>query len=138
MMKTLRLSFLVMALVIAAAFYGTAEGRDVVDRGEYHELDGTLYSDGAEYYLDTGSVVYSIHLGPDWYSTEIGFPADVRDHAVVKGFVCDMDAAPVAITLADEVYAFRGDDGRPLWAGRGNGRNRPAGGGTGRGTGGNR
>ena len=134
-MKTLNLTLLVMTLVSVTAFATDLKGNEVVDQGSYGELQGTLYSEDGEYYLDTGYDVYAIHLGPDWYATEIGFPPESTGYAEVKGMVHSLDSAPSTITLAGEVFSFRGEDGFPLWAGRGNRQNQATGNGYGTGKG---
>lgn len=73
--------------IAAGAFAHDLTGRDVADHGELMTLTGVLRSDGNELYLKADGTTYLIHMGPDWYAEEIGFPAETGKAATISGFV---------------------------------------------------
>lgn len=78
--------------------------------------------------LDDGTALY-VQLGNSRYSQTIGFAPQVGEGVTVYGFPGDLDAySAITVTLdgTGQVYAFRDESGRPLWAGgngKGNGGN---------------
>ncbi len=99
-------------------------GKEVVEKGRYSVLSGTLKVDEDELYIDTDKGTYLIHIGPEWYAEEIGFPQTTGKSARVKGFVEDQDISPTTIAVDGKTYIFRDRSGRPGWGGRGNRDNR--------------
>ncbi len=72
--------------------------------------------------LDDGSAFY-VQLGNSRYSQSIGFAPQVGEGVTINGFPGDQgiySAISVTLDSTGQVYAFRNETGRPLWAG-GNG-----------------
>ncbi len=65
-----------------------------------------------------------VELGNQSYAGSIGFDPQIGDYVTVFGFPGDQGLfTAISVTLDGQIYAFRDDLGRPLWAGgRGNGR----------------
>ena len=115
---------LVGILVTAGLFAHDLQGKDIVEKGHYRVLTGTLTVDDDELYIDAAEGIYLIHKGPEWYAEEIGFHIASGKSAKVKGFVEGQDISPATITVDGKIYTFRDSYGRPGWAGRGNRDNR--------------
>jgi hypothetical protein len=99
-------------------------GREVVEQGSLQTLSGALSSEEGEWYLTTGGALYAVHLGNhdfvdslDW---ELKEGADVN----LTGFVYGEDIAVVNLTIDGKTFSLRTENGAPLWAGMGQGRNR--------------
>jgi hypothetical protein len=106
-------------------------GRDVADSGSMRTLTGTLSNDGVEWYLDTSDGRYLLHMGNAAFIEQTGIALEAGHEVLVKGLVDAEEMSVVSIKLDGQTYAFRSEDGRPLWAGNGRG----GGGGIGRGSG---
>ena len=119
----LRKAFLISILVIVGLSLFADEhelkGRDIADRGEKVELKGIFRVEDDELYLVMVSQSIIIHLGPQWYSDEIGFSKKDGAYGIVKGFFYKEDISPITIQIDDEIYSFRHEDGSPGWKGRG-------------------
>jgi hypothetical protein len=110
-------------------------GRDIADIGTVRTLTGTLSNDGTEWYLDTSDRRFLLHMGNASYVEQTGIALEAGQEALVKGLVDAVEVSVVSIQLDGQTYAFRSEDGRPLWAGNGRGAGRGAGRGTGTGLG---
>jgi len=102
-------------------------GRDIANMGNIIIVDGILSFEEGELYLTTyDNIKYNVHLGPEFYSNEIGFKRDNMhgQSATVKGFYYEFDISAIQIDVGDMSYLFRTEDGLPLWRGRGGGQNR--------------
>ena len=65
-----------------------------------------------------------VQLGNASYSQTIGFAPQIGHSVTVIGFPGDQGLfSPISVTMDRQVYAFRDELGRPLWAG-GNGKGR--------------
>ena len=90
-------------------------------------VHGTVVSfdlTGLSITLDDGSALY-IKLGNSRYSQSIGFAPQVGEGVTVNGFPGDQglySAITVTIDSTGQVYSFRSSTGQPLWAGGGNGK----------------
>ena len=119
----LRKIFLISVLVAAgfSLFAGEHDlkGRDIAERGEKVELSGIFKVDDNELYLVTDSKELIIHLGPQWYSDEIGFSGKDWVEGTVKGFFYEQEISPITIQVDGKIYSFRDEDGLPAWRGRG-------------------
>jgi hypothetical protein len=102
-------------------------GRDVADSGTMRTLAGTLASDGVEWYLDTPDGRYLLHLGNTAYVEQTGIALEAGHEALVKGLMDAEEVSVISIELDGQTYAFRSEDGWPLWAGNGRGGGRGAG-----------
>jgi hypothetical protein len=72
---------------------------------------------------DDGQVLY-VQLGNSNYIQSIGFAPQAGTSVTVNGFIGDQGsytAITVTIDGTGQVYTFRDANGRPMWAGRGNG-----------------
>jgi len=110
-------------------------GRDVADSGTMRTITGTLSNDGTEWYLDTSNGRYLLHMGNAAFLEQTGIALEAGHEALVKGLVDAEEVSVVSIQLDGQTYAFRSEDGWPLWAGNGRGGGRGAGRGSGAGQG---
>ena len=55
-------------LMTAGLFAHDLQGKDVVEKGRYSVLSGTLKVDEDELYVATDEGTYLIHKGPEWYA----------------------------------------------------------------------
>jgi len=92
--------------------------------------DSTITGTVSAYYLATLTVSTSdgqivvVQLGNASYSQTIGFAPQIGQSVTVIGFPGDQGLfSAISITVDGQVYAFRDELGRPLWAG-GNGKGR--------------
>ena len=104
------------------------KGRTIVESGNSITVEGALKQNGHEWQLVSASGIHNIHLGPEEYRESQGVEIAEGLQAVVTGFSVEEDIAVCSITVAGKTYIFRTEDGRPAWAGggQGQGRNRPA------------
>ena len=141
-------TFITSSIVVVNATETTLKkyGRDVVSTGKLGSLSGALFEKDGEWYLQSNNSTYELHIGNHNYRDEIGIDLQKDENVDVTGFVDKEDVSVVTIKIDGKEYRFREDDGRPMWAGRGNGRNRrgnsdgsdrPAWAGRGHGNGGN-
>lgn len=90
-------------------------------------VHGTVVSfdlTGLSITLDDGSALY-VQLGNSRYSQSIGFAPQVGEGVTVNGFPGDQglySAITVTLDSTGQVYSFRSATGQPLWAGGGNGK----------------
>lgn len=92
-------------------------GRDIVQSGELKQLQGTLSQAGGEWFLKVGEDEYELHMGNHEYRAKINIPLETGKEATVNGFVLEKDVAVTTILIDRQLYRFREDDGKPLWAG---------------------
>lgn len=94
-------------------------------------VHGTVVSfdlTGLSITLDDGNALF-VQLGQSRYSQSIGFAPQVGEGVTVYGFPGDQglfSAITVTLDSTGQVYTFRDESGRPLWAGgngKGNGGN---------------
>jgi len=74
-------------------------------------------------------------MGNTAYVDQTGIALEEGKQALVKGLVDAEEVSVVSIQLDGKAYAFRSEDGFPLWAGNGRGGGRGAGRGSGAGQG---
>lgn len=118
-----------MVLFGIATFYGEAEslsGRDIAERGTLKTLTGLLKEKDREWFLKTPEQEYELHLGNYEAIYPRGIELKEGTTAEVYGFVHGVSVAPVWVKNQNRTYKFRDKDGTPLWAGKGQGRNRDA------------
>jgi len=61
-----------------------------------------------------------VGLGPWWYQEQIGFTAQAGDQLTVTGYDHDgttLDAHTIVNETAGQTFAFRDEEGHPLWSG---------------------
>lgn len=104
------------------------DGSTVVAAGTLSDLSGSLEAEGTEWYLRSDEARYALHFGNAAYLQSTGVSLREGGAIQVHGYVEGDEIAVVSVVLGGELYAFRGEDGMPLWAGRG----RQAAGGAGR------
>ncbi len=114
------LIILVALSVVATLVYADMpQGRDIVQTGELIRLDGTLVSSQSEWYLDTTEGSYQLHLGNKDFLLSTGAELTEGTSVSVEGWKIDKNIAVYRMTIGALTYAFRSEDGRPLWSGRG-------------------
>ena len=116
------LFILISILMATAVFASDSEltGREIASKGSIRILEGTFEIEDSEWYLRTEDQFYIVHKGPDWYTEEIGFLPPEGKQVLVEGFVLGDVISPCTITSKNTLYAFRSQEGYPLWGGRGN------------------
>jgi len=130
-MKRLRvvlLAMLVLLLGAVALSFAQANvseeeeitGNFVVRQGQQGEVSGVLKLEKGEWYLIVGSRVYELHLGMFGHDGVTTQGLKDGSGALVKGFIYGDHVSPILIESEGITYSFRAEDGRPLWAGRGN------------------
>jgi hypothetical protein len=125
--------FTIIAVLVALLSAGTPavslwaaeslSGRDIADRGSKVSLSGTLVEENGEWSLKTADRIYAVHLGNYTILYPKGINLKDGDSASVSGFLVGEDLSAIKLTSKGATYAFRQEDGTPLWAGRGNNRN---------------
>lgn len=103
--------------------YGDGEPDAVVD--EWVTLQGTVTAVNAnllEVTTSDGKVVV-VENRAWWFAQEQGFTLAVGDAVSLVGFYegVDFEAGSITSLSTDQTVSLRDADGRPLWAGRGNG-----------------
>ncbi len=109
---------------------GPRASSQVVESGEAIALDGVLRSQDGEWVLETAEGRrYELHFGAEWYRDSTGIELEAGKAVTVRGTLEGDEISVVSATLDGRLYAFRGEDGRPLWSGggRAQGRGRGAG-----------
>ena len=132
MKKTLLLSVLVTATVIFSATVSVnatesaskLSGRDYVSMGKLGALSGTLFEKDGEWFLRSINSTYELHIGNHTYRDETGINLKADKQVDITGFIYEDNVSVCVINIDNKEYRFRTDDGSPMWAGRGNGRNR--------------
>jgi hypothetical protein len=114
-----------IALTAAAVVYASdVLGRDIVERGSLQTLSGTLSSEDGEWYLTADGTLYAMHLGNHDFVDTLGWELREGTKVNLSGFVSGEDIAVVNLTIDGQTFSLRTEDGAPLWAGMGQGRNR--------------
>lgn len=74
--------------------------------------------------IETDDGTTQVHLGPEWYWESEAITLAVGDSVAATGFYEDdaFEVARVENLTSGEAVTLRDETGRPLWAGRGNGR----------------
>lgn len=122
---------LLLALIIlsAAVPFVTAEssnslsGREIAELGKSVEISGILSEEDSEWYIDSGSTRYAVHLGNEEYRESIDLNLRAGENAEIKGYISGTDIAVCTITSDGKEYTLRDESGRPAWAGSGRRRN---------------
>jgi len=96
-----------------------SNGRSVVETGEPLSLTGRLESRDSEWFLNHDGTRYALHLGNTRYVESTGIRLREGADVEVRGFADGEEVAVVSILVDGRRFAFRGEDGTPLWAGRG-------------------
>ena len=96
-----------------------SNGRSVAETGRLADLSGSLDRQGTEWYLVMEGARLALHLGNTRYVESTGIQLQEGTPVKVRGFVDGQEVAVVSIQLDGRLYAFRTEDGVPLWAGQG-------------------
>jgi hypothetical protein len=107
------------ALSATDAFYG----RDIAESGARATLSGILVEEAGEWSLKAAGKVYAVHLGNYAAIYPEGIGLREGDQATVRGFVTGLDISAISVASRGFTYDLRGEDGSPLWSGKGNRRN---------------
>jgi hypothetical protein len=116
-----RISIIVLAVMLVGVLGSFASdsgitGREVVAMGILQTMEGTLVEEDDEWYLQTGEILYAVHLGNYDFLDTLEMDLNEGDRVTLKGFVHGEDIAAVNIITGDNSYSFRREDGKPLWA----------------------
>lgn len=96
-------------------------GRDVADTGELKALSGELAEVDGEWYLEAADGRYLLHMGNQSFVEQTGIDLDEGEKVEVRGLVDGEEVSVVSMVSDGQTYAFRAEDGTPLWAGNGRG-----------------
>ena len=124
-----RISIIVLAVMLVGvsgifASDSGITGREVVAMGTLQTMEGTLVEEDDEWYLQTGEILYAVHLGNYDFLDTLEMDLNEGERVTLQGFVQGEDIAAVNITTGGKTYLVRSENGMPLWAGNGQGRNR--------------
>lgn len=90
-------------------------GRDFVKLGERRMVEGQLFYEDDEWFLQTEEMVYEVHMGDHDYREKIGLLLEDGQEASIYGFIYHDDMAVISITVEKETYLLRTEEGTPLW-----------------------
>jgi hypothetical protein len=96
-------------------------GRDVARDGAVAAVSGNLAYRHDEWYLDSSTEQYELHMGA--YGHVVDLPFRNGAHADVTGFTLPGHIAPITVATEGETYSFWHEERYPLWAGTGNRQN---------------
>ena len=116
-----RISIIVLAVMLVGvsgifASDSGITGREVVAMGTLQTMEGTLVEEDDEWYLQTGEILYAVHLGNYDFLDTLEMDLNEGDRVTLKGFFYGEDIAAVNIMTGDNSYDLRREDGKPLWA----------------------
>lgn len=129
MTKSITITLLMVLSVTAGILADDIADKDIVEQGRILTVDGVFevedgehgeHGEHSELYLKTDDTTYTVHLGQEWYTEQIGFPKKSGASATIRGFVVAEHIAPLTIVVQGRTYVFRDENGAPAWAGRGN------------------
>jgi hypothetical protein len=92
---------------------------DAEERGELLVLSGRLADKDGEWYLRTGDGSIQLGFGPSSYRESAGIQLIEGADARVRGHM--MEEGEIAVITCEtngELYAFRTEEGVPMWSGR--------------------
>ncbi len=112
----------ILVITSLSVFAEDLTGSDIAERGQIIDLEGELIKIDEELFIKSNGVLYQLHMGPEFYSLEIGFNKENTKQAIVEGYIIGSDIAPIKIDIEHHSYKFRDINGRPMWSGRGNSR----------------
>jgi len=124
MLKKIFIVTLVMVLGASFLFAESVTGRDIVREGSNTNINGTLKSEGIEWYLVTEDGSFLLHFGNKSYLTSTGIALEDGKNCTIDGIATGKDVAVATATMDGKAYSFRDENGVPLWAGNGNRRDR--------------
>lgn len=101
-------------------------GRDFVALGNLATINGELFTESNEWFLQSDAMIYEIHLGDHGYREEIGLALEAGVEASIYGYLYGDDMAVVSLTMGGKTYFFRTEEGLPLWGSFGRGGKRKA------------
>lgn len=121
--------FLTLMILVSAVSFISAEnsntlsGREIVESGKTVKISGILSEKDNEWYIESGSTEYAVHLGNEEYCKSINLNLKEGDKADVEGFINGTDIAVCTISTAGKEYQLRDKTGTPGWAGKGRRKN---------------
>jgi len=122
--KTLLISAMALMLIAAVSVSAETKGRDLVTKGEEKTIEGNFIIDNDEWYLVVNNQKILIHKGPEQFIAEKKINIEKNSLIKVYGYVYQNEITPIKIVSGKNEYVFRNENGRPLWSGKGYGRNR--------------
>jgi hypothetical protein len=125
-MKKLFLTLMVLAAAapfISADTSNSLSGREIVELGKTVKISGILSEKENEWYINSGSTEYAVHLGNEDYGDSINLNLSEGDKAEINGFIHGSDIAVCTIRTAGKEYQLRDKAGTPGWAGKGRRKN---------------
>ncbi|MBN1878298.1 MAG: hypothetical protein JXA33_29025 [Anaerolineae bacterium] len=92
----------------------------------WETVEGTVTVSGSELTVQTENGEVLVGMGQSWYCEEAGFVVEVGDKVRVYGYEEDNEfkAGTVENLTTGQTITLRDSGGRPMWAGRGNLKNR--------------
>ncbi|MCF8002055.1 MAG: hypothetical protein K9K76_09385 [Halanaerobiales bacterium] len=124
MIKKVILLTLIFTIFVVGATTGMADekilsGRDFVTLGELKIVKGVLETSEGEWFLQSDTILYEVHLGDHDYQEKINLDLQEGQHVTICGFVYEKDIAVVLLSDTESTFIFRDIDGIPSWSGQG-------------------
>lgn len=98
---------------------GGARSWEVADHSDLQVIEGTLTYGDPEWILKTESQNYILGLGNPDYIESTGLELEEDEEVTVNGYINEDEISVISLTSDGVEYAFRSEDGVPLWSGRG-------------------
>lgn len=99
-------------------------GRDFVELGKLTTIEGTLFTEDDEWFLQSVEMIYEVHLGDHDYREGTGLVLKEGDEVIIYGYLYGDDMAVVSLTIGNKTFNFRTEQGLPLWGAFGGGQQR--------------
>jgi len=122
MLKKILLITLTLIFVASMTllFADELRGKDIIASGKLETFQGSLKYNSPEWYLETENHTYQLHFGNREYLETSGIELRNRERIKIEGVVLGDDVVVYNAIVAGKTYRFRDRNGAPLWAGRGN------------------
>jgi len=101
--------------------------REIIEKGTFVEITGSLRHMGGEWFLAADQVLHQLYTAPPELREEWGVPMEANKQATVTGFFYSPEGDPAGVIAVSTIamdgkeFRFREDDGTPRWRGRGAG-----------------
>jgi len=121
---------LLFSAILAIPVYAQDQpmrSREIIEKGTFVEVTGSLRLMGGEWFLSVDQVLYQLYTAPLEFRMEWDFTMEEHKQVAVTGFYYSQDGDPAGviavstITMDGKEFRFREDDGTPRWRGRGAG-----------------
>ncbi len=93
----------------------------IIETGAFVDVNGSLRQMGGEWFLAVDGVLHQLRLGPETFREQIGIQLESQVQTSVRGYFLIPEGEMTgillvcAMSIGDQVYRFREDDGTRLW-----------------------